>query len=94
MITSDCALFMTFTIIMFFGFAVSIAAKSSYSNRILSLILPFCFSIFAAIGIIMSIKTYREEGTLEKQYEIKVKAVKNAEKELKKFLIDYPEFEK
>ena len=80
-------------IVLFLGFIVSIATMDFWQDRVLSAILPVVLSIFIIIDLMMIMKIYKMNGKPEKQYEVKVKALEDAEKELKKFLIDHPEFE-
>lgn len=95
MITADFIICLFFTIVLFFvsitlvGFAFF---ETGHRVSFRLLWLGIVFLGLTAYGTVRTVEKYNE-GTWNKQYEIKVRAVDEAEKELKKFLIDHPEFE-
>lgn len=93
MITADFIICLFFTFVLFLVSIILVGfAFFETVYRVSFALLGIVFIGLTTFGVVRTVEIYNE-GTLDKQYEIKVRAVDEAEKNLKKFLIDHPEFE-
>ena len=93
MATIDFIISLIFTVALFLV-SISLVGFAFFETgyRVPFALIGIVFIGLTTLGVVRTVEIYNE-GTWDKQYEIKVRAVDEAEKELKKFLIDHPEFE-